>query len=199
MTILNGEKVKKIFLFGLLFASFGANPACADTYVSGSAGFGFLGNLKQNNVVTAEYDSGYALNGAVGYDFKGIRAEVAVGYQINDFDTFNGRKVRDELKPRVSILTVLANSYYDFSAGSVVKPYVTAGLGVANVEFSDISNSTNDTYFAWQVGGGIGFEVSRNISFDLGYRYLKPVGLTVRGYDASFESQNVLAGIRYRF
>jgi len=191
--------VKKKLLLGLFFASFGAVPACADTYVSGSAGVGFLGNLKQNNVETAVFDSGYALNGAVGYDFCGVRVGAAVGYQQNDFDSFNDRKVRDELKPRVSILTVLANSYYDFNAGAAVKPYVTAGLGIANVEFSDISNSTNDTYFAWQVGGGIGVDASKHVTFDLGYRYLKPVGLAVRGKDASFECQNISAGIRYKF
>jgi opacity protein-like surface antigen len=144
-------------------------------YISGAAGVGI-----------PEHDgirTGYALNGAVGYNYDPARAEFAIGYQRHDLKHVSGH---------LSYWTFMANAYYDFEMGSGVKPYVMGGLGAATVDSSWLGD--NDTDFAWQLGAGLGFKIDESTTFDLGYRYLRP-----ENGDTNFKSHNIMAGIRYQF
>ena len=145
-------------------------------YVSGAAGVGLAG--------TQDYETGYVLNAAFGYNFNPIRVEAAAGYQhheLKNFSNFN-----------VGFWSLLANAYYDFDAGSGIKPYVGGGLGVANTDRSWTDSS--DTNFAWQVGGGLGFKVGDQTTLDIRYRYFRPVNGNM-----DFQFHNITAGIRYQF
>ncbi len=192
--------MKKKLLLAMLFAALAASPAYAAPYVSGSVGLGMAGDFKEpalGNVY--KNDSGFALNGAVGYDFDGFRVEGAVGYQENQYS--------DSDTLGTSLLTFMANGYYDFNAGGGFKPYVMAGLGIADLKVDDQPASSDpwldDTYFVWQIGAGVGYEVSSNVTIDVGYRYLKPEGIDCPNplhlTGVSWESHNILAGIRYKF
>jgi opacity protein-like surface antigen len=144
-------------------------------YVSGSVGVGIPGN---SNLKT-----GYVLNGALGYNFDPMRAEVAVGYQTHDLKHFD-----DD----ISYLSVMANGYYDFEAMSGVKPYLMAGAGVASIDRSWASD--NNTSFAWQLGAGVGVQIADRTTLDLGYRYFRP-----DNGNTDFQGHNIMAGIRYQF
>jgi opacity protein-like surface antigen len=144
-------------------------------YVSGSVGLGISGK--------GDADTGYVLNGAVGYNFDPIRAEAAIGYQSHDI------KDSDD---HISFLSFMANGYYDIDAGSGVKAYVMGGAGVADTDRSWTSN--DNTNFAWQVGAGVGFKVADRTTLDLGYRYFRPVNGNM-----DFQAHNIMAGIRYQF
>lgn len=148
-------------------------------YISGDAGVALSGKSYAK--------AGYVLNGAVGYDFDPGRVEVAVGYQRNDLKPVSGY---------LSYWTFMANAYYDFDAGSGMKPYVMGGLGVADgrARFSTPGFDDSRTDFAWQLGAGVGVKVADNTTFDLGYRYFKPDNNV-----ADFNSHNIIAGIRYKF
>jgi opacity protein-like surface antigen len=191
--------MKKTLLLSMLFAALAATPAYAAPYVSGSVGLGIAGDFKEPALgLSYGVDSGFVVNGAVGYDFDGLRVEGAVGYQENDYtnDTLGA-----------SLLSVMANGYYDFNTGGKIKPYVMAGLGIAHIIADDEPGIPDpwldDTYFAWQLGAGVGYEVAENVTIDVGYRYLKPEGIEcpnpVHLTDVSWESHNILAGIRYKF
>jgi opacity protein-like surface antigen len=189
--------MKKTLLLSILFAGLAIAPAYAAPYVSGSVGLGIAGDFKEPALgYIYGVDSGFVVNGAVGYDFDGFRVEGAVGYQENDYtnDTLGA-----------SLLSVMANGYYDFNAGEGFKPYVMAGLGIAHIIADDDpiypDPWLDETYFAWQLGAGVGYEVSENITIDVGYRYLKPEGIECASHatDVSWESHNILAGIRYKF
>jgi len=76
----------------------------------------------------------------------------------------------------VSAQTLMLNAYFDFDKMASVTPYVTAGLG-----YGRIKSDAKDTYFGnkqkwnrfiWQAGLGITGEVSNNVAWDLGYRYM---------------------------
>ena len=208
--------MKKTFLLTMLLAGLVAAPAYAGYYVSGSVGLGIPGNLeyKSPNLVDPDgsviYDNGVALNGAFGYNFGTTRVEAAIGYQQNAYNrevdsdgsvyhtSWNPVLLKDVSDFHLSVLTVMANGYYDFSAVSGFKPYVMAGAGIANFKSGDAW--IDDTYFAWQVGAGIGVKIAKNTTFDLGYRYLRPVGMKdLDGWKVNWESHNILAGIRYEF
>lgn len=139
----------------------------------------------------ADFDmkSGLVLNGAIGYNFGSARLEGAVGYQKHDF-----KDMDDDL----SLLTVMANAYYDFDVDSSVRPYIMGGLGMARVDMSWTSD--NEDVFAWQVGAGLGLNVADSTTLDLGYRYLKPNEFDTHGLgDGKLACHNVMLGLRYQF
>ena len=82
---------------------------------------------------------------------------------------------------------ILFNGYYDFHNSSAFTPYVMAGLGVnrgkldlkfagkATKESKEVDDnftikSDNKTSFAYQVGFGTFYELSKDVLLDVGYR-----------------------------
>ncbi|AOS84690.1 hemagglutinin [Chlorobaculum limnaeum] len=155
-------------------------------YISGAVGIGMPSLEVDGYDIDDALDSGLVLNGAFGYNFGSARLEAAVGYQshdVSDFDDVN-----------ISILTVMANAFYDFDTDSGIRPYIMGGAGIADVDTNQDTDS--ETVFAWQVGAGLGFEIADNTTLDLGYRYLKPSEIED---SIDIDSHNVMLGLRYQF
>lgn len=198
--------MKKILL-SLLVAGICSAPALGQAvtpYVSGSVGLGLLNNSEVNGFDNSlKYDSGVALNAAVGLQSDMGRLEAAIGYQRNGVDNaFGYTNLGDS---HVRTLSFMANGYMDYHMKhSDLSPYVMAGLGIAHVN-ADVYDSfgpfysDSDTVFAWQLGAGVGIKVSKNMTFDLGYRYFAPNDATLNGDRVSLSSSNILAGLRYSF
>jgi len=183
--------MKKIVLAALLLAGITSTPSFASTYISGSVGLAIPGEWNETGWPNEKFDNAVAWNGAVGNDFGAYRLEAALGYEKPAY--------QNSSSDNASILTVMANGYYDFDSGSKVIPYLMVGAGVADV---DVSWSTEDsTSFVWQIGAGVGFKVNENVTLDLGYRYIKPEGLECPNdhNDVSWNSQHLMAGVRYQF
>ncbi len=204
--------MKKSILLAALFAGLSATPAMAEgkPYVSGSVALTIPGDVEYSNADLSKFKTGEALSLALGYNFKPVRTEIAVGYQLNAFDKeylaaynetndyawdINGNNLKNF---NLKALTALANCYYDIQSKSDVMPYVMGGMGIANLDSGD--GWVNDTGFAWQLGAGVGIKASEKVTVDIGYRYLKTNGLKdVDGEKVNWHSQSVLAGIRYDF
>ncbi len=186
-------KMKKLVFGLMLLAGIVSTPAYSKPYVSGSFGLGMLGDWKEVGwPVIDKFNNSVVWNGAVGYNFGTYRLEAAVGYENPNY--------KYDSSSDASLLTVMANGYYDINQGSAYSPYVMAGAGVADVNVSwNPSNGTRS--FVWQVGAGLGFKVDDNITLDLGYRYIKTEGLECpkESADVSLSSQHIMAGIRYQF
>ncbi len=123
------------------------------------------------------YNSGVTLLGAVGYGFNNnCRLEGEVGYQTNNN---NNHHYGVNINRDISVLAFLANGYYDIPAFSIAQPYLTAGLGVANVNAKSLTlpnrfanlQSINESAFAYQVGVGVTIPISSHIKLDARYRY----------------------------
>ncbi|MCQ2734929.1 MAG: porin family protein [Alphaproteobacteria bacterium] len=65
----------------------------------------------------------------------------------------------------------MANAYFDYLTCTPWTPYVGAGLGVSylKADFGEIAKSTYN--LAWQVMGGITYDINSHWTLDLGYRY----------------------------
>ena len=129
------------------------------------------------------------------------RLEGGVGYQTNNNNNFYGVNVNRD----ISVLSFLANGYFDIPAFGVAQPYITAGAGVANVNAGSLAlpgglpglPSVNESAFAYQVGVGFTIPLSGNIKLDARYRYFA-TNVTV---DTLFEnkrlsSNSVLLGLK---
>lgn len=203
--------MKKLLLTALI-AGMSATPALSAPYVSGSVGLGFAGNSSFELTGVGEVDdvikwkSGIPFGGAIGIKQDAFRVEAALGYQTHDIDevltapgVYGAPEGTDN---SLSVLTYMVNGYYDIDLNkSSISPYVTVGLGGASLK---PEGDTSKSVFAWQVGAGVGVKAAKDLTVDLGFRYLKPGSL--EGQDSEGDSgkfslsyTNILAGIRYDF
>lgn len=179
-------------------------------------------------------DTGFNVLGALGCDFGSFRLEGEVGYQrcnvktaINGEDGIPYEHPVDEdgiinfisdpwdMKGEVSVLSIMANGYYDFKLGGKTELYATAGIGVAQVSLKNVHETTtiegdgfggyifypntNPGYsaqektIAWQIGAGIAVPVTGNIKLDLRYRYFATTDFTLPGV-GSYYYANISGG-----
>jgi opacity protein-like surface antigen len=131
-------------------------------------GIGYRWNQWLRFDVTGEYRSKAEFNGADIYsDGVGLFP-----------DTYFGKK---------SEWLALANVYLDLGTWHGLSPFVGAGVGAANVQFSafsDIGVGTagapaiayagdhDEWNFAWALYAGLGFEVTDALTLELAYRYI---------------------------
>ena len=202
-----------IFIFVLAFHLSTPVYSAEGLYVSGNFGFAMASDsdLTDSTVpgvtVNTEFDTGPALGAALGYDFNKFRVEGEISYQKNDVSQIGSQGVLLNNTGKVTAFSFLINGYYDFINKSAFTPYISAGLGFAQVEFNnlDISglgfsgSNDEDTVFAYQVGIGLGYAVTEKITIDVRYRY---IGTEDSEYDttkAEFASNNLLFGVRVSF
>ena len=92
-------------------------------------------------------------------------------------------------KHKIQISTLFLNAYFDINTGTPFTPYLGGGLGMAfkyteaKVDWTEDvpgfftrsgseSKSKHDTTFAWNLGAGLAYAFTENISADLGYRFV---------------------------
>jgi len=158
-----------------------------------------------------EFKAGYLVNAGAGYDFGNIRAEGVIHYQDNDIDTFSISGVSIPVDGDFSTLAFMVNGYYDFDTGTSVEPFITGGIGWAQISANDVSvlgipiMDDDDSVFAWQIGAGVGFALNEQASLDLTYRYFATSDPTfdVVGGGATVETEsgghNFSLGLRLNF
>jgi opacity protein-like surface antigen len=163
---------------------------------------------------------------AVGYDFHkrfnlSLRAEL-------EYAGFNNAKDKNKYSypygsgnlsgtDTISIgaNTLFANAYYDFRNNSKFTPYVGLGLGSSFLDTRYKSTVTaeypwgtvditakakkSNTDFAWNVGGGVAYALTSNVSLDLAYRYanLGKIKSSVKPFD--LDMHQAMLGLRVAF
>ncbi len=154
------------------------------------------------------FDSGFGFLAAVGYGMDNFRVEGEFGYQKNDLNNFNVLGHSTGLSGDLSVWSMLCNGYYDFPIGSDFAPFVTAGLGFAQVSMNDFNTpqserpawSSDDYVFAWQIGAGLSYAVNNQLTVEAKYRYFATTEASLDdGGSVEFASNNVYLGARYSF
>jgi len=226
LTIFQEDIMKRVLLIiiGYLAVLCYAPAAhCNNLYIGGNIGLALVNDsdLDINDLqmmlgmpadVSIEFDKGFAIGGAVGYDFGAFRLEGEVAYQKSDLDKLtvsaDGMGGSAKLSGDGTSLALLANGYYDFHNDSAFTPYVSAGIGFAKVSINDFgspsleipsSGDEDDTVFAYQVGLGLGYAVTDNWIIEVKYRYFGTADPEFEGLTAEFSSHNILAGVRFSF
>lgn len=195
-------------------------------YVGVGAGVNLLSDSDFNILtgvnVDNEYDPGVAIAGFVGYDFGrvwslgGFRVEGEISYRMNEVDVHSVAALGGDQPGSngdARTLALMANVYHDFATSSRLRPYIGGGLGVAVVNFSDYGIAAvpdvlddEDTTFAWQLMGGVSYDITDRLSLGIEYRYFSAEPrltssaptLSVSN-DVDFDSHSVLLRLNHRF
>jgi opacity protein-like surface antigen len=138
-------------------------------------GFG-IGQFSQNTVGGGAF---------VGWDFYPqsrvpLRTEIEYAIRSNMSKTWEGvgSLSGKEIKQERNLQTLLFNLYYDFHNDSAFTPYLSAGAGAGFIRTKfdgEDSRTFHNTVFAYNVGAGVSYAFTDNVSADLAYRFL---GLT---------------------
>lgn len=196
---------------------------------------GVLGGTGAQDTARFRADLGSAVTfgGALGYDFGIIRADVELNYSRNKVKTLgieslNGTAVTLTAADRAEVcdylevdscggsgnafqvdgyklrqLSALANAWFDVPTGSPVTPYVGGGLGIAGYEV----DGEGKARFAWQLGAGVGFDISPSVTLSADYRHRQIKGATIEDEDfpdagvriSKVKSNLFTASVRFKF
>ena len=154
---------------------------------------GSLGTALDEDFGTLDTEGGWGLGAVIGYlpelglgEFDNFRVEAEYFYRENasedapDFD--------------VETTSYMFNAYYDFKTEQLpITPYVGAGLGLSEIEVSDIGYDEED--FTWQLMAGFSFDIEEvpMVGFNAGYRFIRFEG------DSEAASHNLEVGVDFRF
>jgi opacity protein-like surface antigen len=102
----------------------------------------------------------------------------------------------------------MVNALYVFDgmgATGAIQPYLGGGIGGANVETSaGGQNFDADTLLAYQLIGGVSYELNPNVSLYAEGRWFQTEsgkfdGPGTESFDGEFETFDLLVGVRYVF
>ncbi len=124
----------------------------------------------------ADFDTGWALMGTLGYAFKnGFRAELEAGYRNNDIDTL----LTSGGSPTIAVgelseFSLMVNLLYDLKLGDRMTASIGAGIGAdqASFEAAALAIDEDDWVFAFQGLLGLSYAVGDRSQIFLNYRYL---------------------------
>lgn len=196
--------IRTTFLAVLVFILMaGSVQASEGWYLNGTAGATLLSDskisLSGGTTLDANFDLGYNLRGALGYSFEMYRLEVEIGWWANGFNRIQG--VSTDPGGDMTSLSLLFNSYFDFSNESPWTPYIGLGIGLASVavEGLNISGFQDDSsaVFAYQFSAGIGFDISENVVLDLSYRYYATQDAAINDADFPYATNSFSLGVRF--
>ncbi|MFP3983642.1 MAG: outer membrane protein [Desulfurivibrionaceae bacterium] len=150
-------------------------------------------------------DDGTAFTAALGQRFRSdYRFEIEVSRQENDLDQVSAYGTGNvDVDGDVESLALLGNFYYDFVNSTPFTPFLSAGIGYAKVKISDIPylnlRSDDDYVLAYQFGGGLGYDITEQVTLDLKYRYFSTSDPEFDIAETEVVSHNYYAGIRLNF
>jgi opacity protein-like surface antigen len=193
---------KILFCLGLIFLSTLSNnivqAADVRPYLEAHVGPVISGDSDMG-ISKVSYDPGFVAGGALGLDFELLRIEANVDYRRADISKFASNNVNGDLQ----LITYMVNGHLVAPIPFPVKPYILGGVGFATAFISDFVGSStgkaNNTKFAYELGAGIGYEIKRNVTLDVNYRYLGTSDFDFKGNKFSYSANNVLFGIRYSY
>lgn len=156
-----------------------AQTPCGDRpYIAIRSGLAMLKNHIDKNT--------WDVGAAAGMQLNAFRAEFEYTYR----GTIKGDYVGG--KHEVGAMSMMVNGYYDMYMGSALHPFINLGIGASRLELKDVGVANHtDFKFSWGGGIGVGYDISQNITFDLGYRFLD-LGKEVK-------SNEFYGGLRFAF
>ena len=212
--------MKKYFCLILLFA-----PALAFAQPNmriGSIKFGVFDPSASGAGFIIGYEGGWAVdrNFSLGWSVDWYHKDYVdqnLVSQFNDFYGINGSLNELRATTNLHAIPLMANATASWPVARRTYAYFTGGIGIEMllIYYHNYDNPDNDESrsafdFAWQLGGGIGYELGprSDIIFELAYHYSQPgwqyngtdplTGRT-RTFEQSFDMSGLMMRTGFRF
>jgi outer membrane protein OmpA-like peptidoglycan-associated protein len=164
-----------------------------------------------------DYDAGWAMVGALGFNGNNVRIEFELGYRGNDSESvIVTPAIPNTLFSDVTYFSQLVNVVWDIPLGESVELSIGGGAGGAQVDYdlggflflTPLSIDDGEYVFAYQGIAGLSVDISEHMEMFVEYRYFDTDEFTVVGAPppaggesviADPESHTALFGVRYHF
>jgi len=183
---------------------------------------GASGSLRDSENVTSQgsfnlgYDVGPQGSLVLGYrlppnsELGRGRVEFEIGYRKNGIDQIAFTDGTFAAGGEAIVWNAMLNTFGEVATDSLWTPYLGGGIGVALVSLDSVTVSKTlvlddtDLVFAYQIGAGVDYSISENLSFDLAYRFFATTNPNFKDVnDVDIESEYVFStlqlGLRYMF
>lgn len=154
--------------------------------------------------------TGWDINGGIGYRFGDFRVAAEILYGRNDADHISFSGGGGDVSGHYEIWSATANLFYDIPTGMKLRPYVGAGLGGAHFAAKDITlfgfppAHGDNTLFTYRLMAGLSYALTDSRRVFIGYRFTdmgkqdyETGGVPLRG-DA-IRSHAVQVGLQFYF
>lgn len=153
--------------------------------------------------ISIDADTGFAVSGALGYQFKAGRAELELGYNRNSVNSVNVTGLPEvDADGRFDVWSLSANGYYDIPTGTALRPYIGGGVGIAKLAADDVevavpllgTATLDDSGVSaiFQAKAGLAYDFSKNTSAFLGYRLQALPGQDFTIENVDFDAETLL-------
>lgn len=187
-----------------------------------------------DNIALASVGIGYQFNSWLRFDVTG---EFRTNSRFSAIESFSntsglfpviagcGARCYDIYSASIGTNVFMANGYVDLGNWGGFIPYIGAGVGIANHKVNGLYDHSaqpaggfglaadvSKSNLAWALMAGVGFDVTRNLKLELGYRYLDMGEVTTNSIACmgvavcprevqrySLNSHDVKIGFRYMF
>jgi len=146
------------------------------------------------------------ISGALGYRYTYFRAEVEYIWHDKSKHSSStavplpdGSNLVTSTSAKFDYKSYMFNVYYDLAPYTWFTPYLQAGIGLTQMEYTfnyaDGSNKYDEDNFTWSLGAGISAKMTNRLNLDIGYRYfdMGKIG------DGRVHNHEVYGGVRYVF
>lgn len=171
--------------------------------------------------VNLEYDPGFNVGGAIGYNWGlmsqgiGLRYEAEFMYRDTDVDKilFGGSPIANRsTKGGANTVSGMANLLFDIMPGQMLSPYVGGGIGWANLSLDSVKSGgqtivdESQGVFAYQALAGLSYDFNPRWGLTAEYRYFATENakfnvLPPGGFQGNtlYGSHNISLGVKYNF
>jgi opacity protein-like surface antigen len=171
--------------------------ACDRWYVALSGGAAYRERVHEISDARTfiEFDTGFAVNAALGYRFDMFRVEAEYSFMNTECAEAGAVGLATPTVGNVNLKAFMFNVYHDFDLGNWIwQPYVGGGLGIYQSDINGLYpeffdtlgapfagnpvNATSNMPFAYQFRAGLSRPIGERTEFYAGYRYFHGETLT---------------------
>ena len=195
-------------------------------YIGGHLGVNAPSDSEINGgALKAQHDALIGFGGVMGYDFGNFRVDGEIALRLNTTDRLGNLSLKrnsfgSNRKSNTFAFSYMINGYFDLPTEGPLKPYIGGGVGFATVSIDwetpgfFLSNipvaDDNDTGFAYQISGGIGYEINPRTTVSFSYRYFAVEELQMvfaggspinpgQPFTMEYQSNEFNLGVRFMF
>ena len=175
-------------------------------YISGMIGPSFAQVNSPANADLASDDTLFNAGGAIGIAFERRNGRLRIETEGMGRDTYEAEFLATPAPGDTTILTnnwsVMENVWRDFMLTDRFGVYGGGGIGAGGYILGEqlegeIAYADPAANFAWQFGGGLLWEISNRLTFDVGYRYFQIDTITQPGAEPNqFSASELMFTLR---
>lgn len=150
---------------------------------------------------------GGLLEAAGGIDFHNVpfRVEGALSFLAQGIDAiqWKGGPLQQVDEGAIGVSSIMINGYVDIPTGTILEPYLFAGIGRATVFAQLADEDVRDNVAASQIGAGLGLVLTDFFILDVKFRHFATDNYTLKEkqyrLESEIKSNQLLVGLRVRF